>query len=368
MAAEPHRPGQGSPHGPPVFEPVVASGQEPLGTHVPSFVQGWVPASGPVQRLTCHSVVPGWVTCVAEGAEVIGSAGQPVRADATATAPSADEARQLAWAHAMARHAAGFWDADALTKHPPQPPHGTGPGPWVRMHVGDEKLRDVWMPAARVYAPFRLASGRLAGDLQGLACANGLVAVRSAAQHQQITRRAMLPLWQALARQPRAGSSAQPADGVRDLIVCHAQGLSLAISFQWSRSGPLFGVAGVGCGVNDDKALAQARSDRVHTEALLRLQQAGVWGGPPGACPPGLDDHVHRLAWHQDDALAMAALVGRWRARARPMGGVAQRSALAWADLTPPSLREAGWWVVRALWLDGEGSGLSLPMPLSPPH
>lgn len=368
MAAEPHRPGQGSPHGPPVFEPVVASGQEPPSTHAPSFARGLVPASGPVRGLTCHSVVPGWVTCVVEGAEVIGSAGKPVRADAMATAPSADEARQLAWALAMARHAAGFWDADAFTKHPPQPPHGTGPGPWVRMWVGDAQQREVWMPAARVYAPFRLANGRVVGDLQGLACADGLAAARSAAQHQQITRRAMLPLWQALARQPRASSSAQPADGVCDRIVCHAHGLSLAVSFQWSRSGPLFGVAGVGCGVNDDKALAHARRDRAHTEALLRLQQAGVWGGPPEACPPGLDDHVHRLAWHPDEAMAMAALVSRWRARAQPTGGAAQRSALAWSDLTPPSLRDAGLWVVRALWLDGEGSGLSQPRPLSPRH
>lgn len=366
MAEEPHHPGQTLTHGSTVFEPALGDEHPPSRTGASSLAQTL--ASGPVRRLVCHSVVPGWVTCVAEGLEVVGSAGRPLSPDAMATAPSADEACQQALHQSMARHAAGFWDAQALTKHPPQSPHGTGPGPWVRMWVGDAQQREVWMPAARVYAPFRLANGRVVGDLQGLACADGLAAARSAAQHQQITRRAMLPLWQALARQPRASSSAQPADGVCDRIVCHAHGLSLAVSFQWSRSGPLFGVAGVACGVNDDKALAHARRDRAHTEALLRLQQAGVWGGPPEACPPGLDDHVHRLAWHPDEAMAMAALVSRWRARAQPTGGAAQRSALAWSDLTPPSLRDAGLWVVRALWLDGEGSGLSQPAPLSPPR
>lgn len=366
MAEEPHHPGQTLTHGSTVFEPALGDEHPPSRTGASSLAQTL--ASGPVRRLVCHSVVPGWVTCVAEGLEVVGSAGRPLSPDAMATAPSADEACQQALHQSMARHAAGFWDAQALTKHPPQSPHGTGPGPWVRMWVGDAQQREVWMPAARVYAPFRLANGRVVGDLQGLACADGLAAARSAAQHQQITRRAMLPLWQALARQPRASSSAQPADGVCDRIVCHAHGLSLAVSFQWSRSGPLFGVAGVACGVNDDKALAHARRDRAHTEALLHLQQAGVLGGPPEACPPGLDDHVHRLAWHPDEAMAMAALVSRWRARAQPTGGAAQRSALAWSDLTPPSLRDAGLWVVRALWLDGEGSGLSQPRPLSPRH
>lgn len=364
MAAEPHRPGQTLPLGQTVFEPAPGGVHQPSGSVSPSLAHAL--ASGPVRRLVCHSVVPGCVTCVAEGLEVMGSAAQALRPDATATAPSADEACQQALHQAMARHAAGFWDAEALTKHPPQPPHGTGPGPWVRMWAGDEQRRDVWMPAARVYAPFRLTNGRVVGDLDGLACADALSAARSAAQHQQIKRRAMLPLWQSLARQQRAGSALQPADGVRDLIVCHSHGLSVAISFQWSRSGPLFGVAGVGCAANDDKALTLARSDRMHTEALLRLQQAGVWGGLPEACPPGLDDHVHRLAWRQDEALAMATLVGRWRARARPTGGAVQRSALAWADLTPAALREQGLWVVRALWLDGEGGALNRPTPLSP--
>ncbi len=364
MAEEPHHPGQTLTHGSTVFEPALGDEHPPSGTGSSSLAQTL--ASGPVRRLVCHSVVPGWVTCVAEGVEVMGSADRPLRPDAAATAPSADEACQQALRQAMARHAAGFWDAEALTKHPPQPPHGTGPGPWVRMWVGDAQQREVWMPAARVYAPFRLANGRVVGDLLGLACADALATARSAAQHQQIQRRALLPLWQALARQQRAGSAPQPAEGVRDLIVCHAHGLSLAISFQWSPSGPLFGVAGVGCAVDDEQALALARSDRVHTEALLRLQQTGEWGGSPQGCPPGLDEQVHRLAWRQDEALAMAALVGRWRARARPTGGAAQRPTLAWADLTPTALRAAGLWVVRALWLDGEGSGLSRPTPPSP--
>jgi len=364
MAAEPHRSGHASSAGPSIFlHPAEPEQLVPDGLNQAYTVT--LPA-GPVRRLVYRSVVRGTVTCAVDGADVLGSAGVPLRVDAVATAPSADQARQQALNKGLARHAAGLWDAEALSKHPPQPPHGTGPGPWVRMWVGDGQ-REVWMPAARVYSPFRLANGRLVGDDEGLACAGSLDAARAGAQVLQVRRRALLPLWQALERQKRAGGPPlKLAEGVRDLLVCHAHGLSLAISFQWSAAGPFYGVAGLGCAADDASALAQARSDRVHTEAQLRLQQAGVWGGQPQSRPPDMDLHVHRLAWSLDEAMAMAGLVSRWRARARPTASAAQR--LAWADLTPPALREMGLRVVRSLWLDGEGGWLSRPAPLSPPH
>lgn len=366
MAAEPHRSGQALPSGSGVF----SQPTDPAQLATDGLNQAYTVAlpAGPVRRLVYRSVVRGTVTCAVDGAHVLGSAGVPLRVDAVATAPSAEQARQLALSKGLARHAAGLWDADALSKHPPQPPHGTGPGPWVRMWVGDAD-REVWMPAARVYSPFRLANGRLVGDDEGLACSVSVDAAKAGAQMSQVKRRALLPLWQALERQKRAGEPPlAPEEGVRDLVVSHAHGLSLAVSFQWSASGPFYGVTGLGCAADDASALAQARSDRVHTEAQLRLQQAGVWGGPPQSRPPEMDVHVHRLAWNADEARAMAVLVSRWRARARPTASGAQRSALAWADLTPPALREMGLWVVRSLWLDGEGGWLSRPAPLSPPH
>ncbi len=366
MAAEPHRLGQAVPPGPSIFlHPAEPGRLVPDGLNQAYTVT--LPA-GPVRRLVYRSVVPGSVTCVVDGAEAVGSAGVPLRVNAVATAPNADQARQQALSKGLARHAAGLWDAAALSKHPPQPPHGTGPGPWVRMGVGDAD-REVWMPAARVYSPFRLGNGRLVGDDEGLACAGSLNAARAGAQMLQVMRRALQPLWQALERQKRAGEQPlAPDEGVRDLVVSHAHGLSLAVSFQWSVAGPFSGVTGLGCAADDASALAQARSDRVHTEAQLRLQQAGVWGGPPQSRPPDMDVHVHRLAWNAQEARAMAVLVSRWRARARPSASAAQRSALAWVDITPPALREMDLWVVRSLWLDGEGGWLSRPAPLSPPH
>lgn len=366
MAAEPRRSGHALPLGPTVFSQPTDSVQ--LATDGQNQAYTVNLPTGSVRRLVYRSVVKGTVTCLVDSSDVLGSAGVPLQVDAVATAPSAEQARQLALSKGLARHAAGLWDVETLSKHPPQPPHGTGPGPWVRMQVGDAD-REVWMPAARVYAPFRLANGRLVGDDEGLACAMSVDAAKAGAQMSQVKRRALLPLWQALERQMHAGET-QPAldEGVRDLVVCHAHGLSLAVSFQWSAAGPFYGVTGLGCAADDASALAQARSERVHTEALLRLQQAGVWGGPPQSCPPDMDVHVHRLAQNADEARAMAVLVSRWRARARPTVSGAQRSALAWTDLTPPALREMGLWVVRSLWLDGEGGWLSRPAPLSPPH
>ena len=366
MAAEPHRAGPVSGARAPVSASEVAPPSAASEGLPPAYVVDL--SVGPVRRLEYRSLVPGHVTCRVQGAELVGSAGVPLFVEALATAATADEARHLALGKALARHAVGFWDPAALSKHPPQPPHGTGPGPWVRMWVG-EGQREVWMPAARVYAPFRLGNGRLVGDGEGLACAGSLDAARAGAQVEQVRRRALQPLWQALERHKRAGEPVPvPDDGVRDLVVGHAQGLSLALSFQWSLAGPVFGVAGLGCAVGDEQALVQARSDRAHTEALLRLQQAGVWGGLPQDRPLDMDARVHRLAWRKDEALAMATLVNRWRARAKPATNAAQRTGLAWADLTPPTLYERGLWVVRALWLDGEGGGLSWPAPPSPPH
>jgi len=366
MAAEPHLSGQALPPGPSIFlYPAAPEQLAPDGLNQAYTV---ALAAGPVRRVVYRSVVAGSVTCMVDGADVLGSAGVPLRVDAVATAPTADQARQQALSLGLARHAAGLWDADALSKHPPQPPHGTGPGPWVRMWVGDGQ-REVWMPAARVFSPFRLANGRLVGDHEGLACAGSLEAARAGAQMHQVKQRALLPLWQALERQKRTdGAALALADGVRDLVVGHAHGLSLAVSFQWAAAGPFYGVAGLGCAVDDASALALASSDRVHTEAQLRLQQAGVWGEQAQSRPPDMDHHVHRLAWNADEAMAMAALVSRWRARARPTASTAQRSALAWADLTPPALREMGLCVVRSLWLDGEGGWLSRPTQLSPPY
>lgn len=367
MAAEPHRAGS-------TFQPVGHI------HHAPPLSQVWTDSqartfvvdlpAGPMRRLVYRSVVAGHVTCSVYGADVVGSAGVPLRTQAVATACTADEARQQALRKVLAQHAAGFWDDQALTKHPPQPPHGMGPGPWVCMSVGDDEERQVWMPAARVYSPFRLTDGRLTGDEDGLACGGSMEAARSCAQLQQVERRAVLPWWQALERQLRDRDVSPVApSGVCDLVVAHASGLSLAFSFQWSMEGPLFGLAGLGCAATDELALAQARVDRAHTEAQLRLQQAGVWGGLPQGCPPGMDPQIHRLAWRPDAAMAMAALASRWRARAKPQGGgFARRSALAWADITPPALREMGLWVVRALWLDGEGGAFSRPVPPSRPH
>lgn len=363
MAAEPHRPDQAMPPGQTIFSyPPEPPQALPDGLGQACVVE--LPA-GPLRRLVFRSVVAGHVTCQVEGADVVGVAGVPLRADAVATASTADAARQLALRKALARHAAGFWDTRALSKHPPQAPHGIGPGPWVCMRAGDEGEREVWMPAARVYAPFRLANGRLVGDDEGLACAGSIELARLDAQVQQIGRRAMQPFWQGLERKMRApDTSFATADGVRDLVVAHAHGMSLAISFQWWAAGPLYGVLGWGCAVDDGLALAQACSDRAHTEAQLRLQQAGVWGGQPQDRPPDMDAHVHRLAWGWDAAMAMAALLTRWRARAPPSANAAQRSGLAWVDIAPPALRDMGLCVVRSLWLDGEGGWLSRPAPL----
>lgn len=363
MAAEPHRPGQALPPGPTIFSHL----SEPPQAFHDGLGQAYaveLPA-GPLRRLVFRSVVAGHVTCQVEGAEVVGMAGVPLRVDAVATACTADAARQLALSKALARHAAGFWDAHALSKHPPQAPHGIGPGPWVSMRVGDGGEREVWMPAARVYSPFRLANGRLVGDDEGLACAGSIELARLDAQAQQIGRRALLPLWQVLEREMREPDmSFAVTDGARDLVVAHAHGMSLAISFQWWAAGPMYGVLGWGCAADDSLALAQARSDRVHSEVQLRLQQAGVWGGQPQDRPPDMGAHVHRLAWGLDAAMAMAALLSRWRARARPATHSAQRAGLAWVDVTPPALRDMGLAAVRALWLDGEGGWLSRPAPL----
>lgn len=361
MAEEPQHPGQASPSGPPIFL------HPPVSVQASAHGQGQVHVvemqQGPVRRLVYRSAAAGHVTCEVVGAHVLGSAGVPLRTHAVATARTADEARLHALSKGLARHAAGFWDAETLSKHPPQPPHGIGPGPWVCMWVGEAGQREVWMPAARVYWPYRLSNGRLVGDDEGLACAGSIEAARSGAQAQQVKRRAMLPFWQALARERReSGSVTAPTEGLHDLVVAHAHGLSLAVSFQWSTAGPLHGVFGLGCAADDDAALAQARKDRAHTEAQLRLQSAGVWGGGPQDRPPDMDAHAHRLAWDLDEALAMATLVMRWRARARPAVSAAQHSRLAWADLTSPALRDMGLRVVRALWLDGEGGGLSQPM------
>lgn len=322
-----------------------------------------------MRRLTFHAAVAGHVTCEAEGSDVLGSAGVPLRTAAVATALTADEARQHALNKGLARYAAGRWDAHALSKHPPQSPHGIGPGPWVRMWVGEVGECEVWLPAARVYSPFRLANGRLTGDDEGLACAGSVAQARFGAQVQQVGRRAMLPLWQALERRLRSKEPVEvAAHGVRDVVVAHAHGMSLAISFQWSAAGPWYGCLGLGCAMDDGSALSQARADRVHTEALLRLQGSGIWGGLPQDRPRDMDAQVHRLAWGLDEAMAMASLLAHWRARARARSAVdvSQRSGLAWADLTPAALREQGLWVVRALWLDGEGGALNRPTPLSP--
>lgn len=366
MAAEPNRSG---PALPPVNPSLHLPELPPASPN--SLSQAFVvelPA-GPMRRFVYRSAVMGHVTCAACGADAVGSAGVPLCTDALATARTADEARKLALAKGLARHAAGFWDPNALSKHPPQSPHGMGPGPWVLMWVGEKGAREVWMPASRVYSPFRLANGRLVGDDEGLACGGSLEAARYGAQVQQVRRRAMQPLWQTLERHLR-GQEVLPgmADGERDLVVAHAHGLSLAVSFRWSKGGPFYGVTGLGCAADDEQALVQARADRAHTEAQLRLQQAGVWGGSPQDCPPAMEPHVHRLAWNLHEAMAMAALVNRWRARARPAVGAAPRSPLAWADLTTPALREMGVSVVRALWLDGEGGVLSRPAPPSLPH
>lgn len=369
MAAEPHHPGPALPPGPTVFSPSPNRSQDLAGPAGPTWTEAL--SVGPMRRLVFHSAVAGHVTCEAEGADVLGSAGVPLRTAAVTTALTADEARQHALNKGLARYAAGRWDAQDLSKHPPQAPHGIGPGPWVRMWVGDVGAREVWMPAARVYSPFRLANGRLTGDDEGLACAGTVEQARFDAQVQQVGRRAMLPLWQALERRLRSLEKGDVAtQGARDVVVAHAHGMSLAISFQWSAAGPLYGCLGLGCAVDDGLALSQARTDRVHTEALLRLQAAGVWGEPPQDRPRDMDAQVHRLAWGRDEAMAMASLLCHWRARGRAWSAVdaAQRSGLAWADLTPTALREQGLWVVRALWLDGEGGALSRPTPLSPPR
>lgn len=366
MATKPHRPGQV----PPTGLPTAGSGQPflPFASDDLTQAHDQVLPPGLLRRLDCRTVVSGHVTCVVEGAAVLGSAGSPWRADAVATAHDIEAARLQALGKGLSRYAAAFWQADTLSNHPPQPPHGTGPGPWVRMWVGEDR-REVWMPAARVYAPFRLGGGRLVGDDEGLACARSLDAARAAAEVQQVRRRAMLPLWQALAReQQRVGAPFGPEQASIDRIVGHAHGLTLAISFQWSAAGPLHGVAGLGCGVDDVQALAQARADRAHTEALLRLQQAGVWGGWAQDCPADLDARLHRLAWDREAALALARLLDAWTAPTQPAVRTAQRTALAWADLTPPLLQAAGWWAVRVLWLDGEGGWISRPAPPSPLH
>lgn len=365
MAAEPHHSGQVLAPEPFVIQPSTPSGArtEPLQSYAVDL------PNGPLRRLVFCSVVSGHVTCMVHGAGVVGSAGVPLCTEAVATARTADEARQQALSQGLARYAAGFWNAAALSRNPPQAPHGMGPGPWVGMWVGEQGEREVWMPAERVYMPFLQNGGHLAGDDEGLACAGSVVAARSGALVQQVGLRAMRPLWQTWERESRlapVGSFGTP-HGCRDLIVAHAHGLSLAMSYQWSTDGPFHGIVGLGCAADDEAALAQARLDRVHTEAQLRLQQAGVWGGQPKDRPPGMALHVHRLAWHLDHAMALAALVNRWRARARSASG-AQRSALAWIDLTPPALREMGLSVVRALWLDGERGGFSPRVPTSQPH
>ena len=90
MAAEPHHAGS-------TFQPV-----GPI-RHAPPLSQVWtddqartfaveLPA-GPMRRLVYRSVVAGHVTCAVEGADVVGSAGVPLRTRAVATARTADEAR-----------------------------------------------------------------------------------------------------------------------------------------------------------------------------------------------------------------------------------------------------------------------------------
>lgn len=363
----------------------MAKEPQPLGAHqspVPSMLpqDGAQPAAaplghayvvdlsvGPVRRLTYRSVVSGHVTCVVEGAEVSGSAGVPLGVSAAATASTADEARHEALSRAFALHAAGFWDASALSKHPPQPPHGTGPGPWARMRLEDSR-GEVWMPAARLHTPFRLSDGRvLDGDHDGLASAASLDTAKARARAQQVRRRGLLPLWRALERE--VGServSHKPTAGAWDVVVSRTQGLSLAVSFRHLPGGPVFGLTGLGCAGTDTEALSLARTDRMHTEALLRLQEGGVWGGHVQDRPPHMDVQVHRLAWEAHTAAAMATLVSRWRARAEPGAAGAHRSRLAWTDLTPPSLREMGLSAVRFLWLDGEGEDAVLSPPAPP--
>ena len=322
---------------------------------------------GPVRRLAYRSLAAGQVTCVAHTGLAVGSAGVPLRADAVATARTAEAARQLALCRAVARYAAGFWQPEVLCAHPVLPPHGRGPGPWVQMQVGDGG-RQVWMPAAQVFAPFRLGKEAVVGDADGLYCAPSLDQARQGAVDRQLMRRALQPLWMALSRQRLVAADALPdAEGERDVVVSDARGQSLAISFKWSLTGPPpYGVAGLGCAAHEAQAMALARSDRVNTEAQLAMQQAGVWGGRPEDLPPDMDPQVHALAWQQHGARAMAALLQRWHARARPLAGPPPRAGLAWVDLTPPDVRQMGLWVVRSLWLDGERARVSLPVPLSP--